>query len=144
MTKAETPASHNPEDQKTIAFAMCMPVEEMARRGERTLSFGPMKPIGLVDPRTGKRPYAVVQLRQENKEGTLWGLVGFQSRLKWGEQKRIFRKIPGLENAEFIRFGVMHRNTYVCSPKVLDLYTQFRAHPGVFLAGQLTGVEGYL
>ncbi|HZP81869.1 MAG TPA: methylenetetrahydrofolate--tRNA-(uracil(54)-C(5))-methyltransferase (FADH(2)-oxidizing) TrmFO, partial [Chthonomonadaceae bacterium] len=130
--------------EKMVFFEMCVPIEELARRGPRTLAFGPMKPIGLVDPRTGRRPWAVVQLRQENKEGTLWGLVGFQTRLKWGEQKRILRLIPGLENAEFIRYGVMHRNTYVCAPRLLDLTCQLRAHPGVFLAGQMTGVEGYL
>lgn len=129
---------------KMVFFEMCVPIEELARRGPRTLAFGPMKPIGLVDPRTGRRPYAVVQLRQENKEGTLWGLVGFQTRLKWGEQKRLLRMIPGLENAEFIRYGVMHRNTYVNAPRLLDLTCQLREHPGVFLAGQMTGVEGYL
>src|SRR5205823_6662878 len=101
LSSAEISASHNPEDEKIIYFEMCVPVEELARRGERTLAFGAMKPIGLTDPRTGKRPYAVVQLRQENKDGTLWGLVGFQSRLKWGEQKRVLRMIPGLETAEF-------------------------------------------
>ncbi len=144
LSKAEISTSHNAEDEKVIYFEMCVPVEELARRGERTLAFGPMKPVGLTDPRTGRWPYAVVQLRQENKDGTLWGLVGFQSRLKWGEQKRVFRMIPGLENAEFVRFGVMHRNTYVNAPKVLDLTMQIRNHAGVFLAGQITGVEGYL
>lgn len=130
--------------QKTVFFEMCVPIEELARRGPRTLAFGPMKPIGLVDPRTGRRPYAVAQLRQENRDATLWSLVGFQTRLKWGEQKRILRMVPGLENAEFIRYGVMHRNTYVNAPKLLDLACQLRAHPGVYLAGQITGVEGYL
>ena len=144
LSNAEGSIAHNPDDEKIIYFEMCMPVEEMARRGERTLAFGPMKPIGLVDPRTGRRPYAVVQLRQENKEGTLWGLVGFQSRLKWGEQKRIFRMIPGLANAEFIRFGVMHRNTYVNAPETLDLKMEVKNQPGLYLAGQITGVEGYL
>lgn len=129
---------------KMVFFEMCVPIEELARRGPRTLAFGPMKPIGLSDPRTGRRPYAVVQLRQENKEGTLWGLVGFQTRLKWGEQKRILQMIPGLEHAEFVRFGVMHRNTYVNAPRLLDLTCQLRQHPGIFLAGQMTGVEGYL
>jgi methylenetetrahydrofolate--tRNA-(uracil-5-)-methyltransferase len=127
-----------------VFFEMCTPVEELARRGPRTLAFGPMKPIGLEDPRTGRRPWAVVQLRQENKDGTLWGLVGFQTRLKWGEQKRIMRMIPGLENAEFVRFGVIHRNTYVNAPTLLGLNMELRAHPGFFLAGQMTGVEGYL
>jgi methylenetetrahydrofolate--tRNA-(uracil-5-)-methyltransferase len=144
LTQAEQSVSHNPDDEKIIYFEMCVPVEELGRRGPRTLAFGPMKPIGLDDPRTGRWPYAVVQLRQENKEGTLWGLVGFQTRLKWGEQKRVFRMIPGLENAEFIRYGVMHRNTYVNAPTVLDLTMQVREHPGIFLAGQMTGVEGYL
>jgi methylenetetrahydrofolate--tRNA-(uracil-5-)-methyltransferase len=130
--------------QKMVFFEMCVPIEELARRGPRTLAFGPMKPIGLSDPRTGRRPYAVVQLRQENKEGTLWGLVGFQTRLKWGEQKRILKMIPGLENAEFVRYGVMHRNTYVNAPRLLDISCQLREHPGLFLAGQMTGVEGYL
>jgi methylenetetrahydrofolate--tRNA-(uracil-5-)-methyltransferase len=144
VVNAELASSHNPEDEKLIFFEMCVPIEELARRGERTLAFGPMKPIGLTDPRTGRRPYAVVQLRQENREGTLWGLVGFQTRMKWGEQKRIFRMIPGLENAEFVRYGVMHRNTYVCAPKLLDYAMQLREHPGLFMAGQITGVEGYL
>ncbi|CCW35214.1 tRNA:m(5)U-54 methyltransferase [Chthonomonas calidirosea] len=130
--------------QKMVFFEMCVPIEELARRGPRTLLYGPMKPIGLIDPRTGKRPYAVVQLRQENREGTLWGMVGFQTRLKWGEQKRIFRMIPGLENAEFVRYGVMHRNTYVNAPLVLTAHAELRKHPGIFLAGQITGVEGYL
>jgi methylenetetrahydrofolate--tRNA-(uracil-5-)-methyltransferase len=144
LAKAESSIPHNPEDEKIIYFEMCMPVEEIARRGERTLAFGPMRPIGLEDPRTGRRPYAVVQLRQENKDGTLWGLVGFQSRLKWGEQRRIFRMIPGLENAEFVRLGVIHRNTYVNAPNVLDVTMQVREHTGIYLAGQITGVEGYL
>jgi len=129
---------------RMVFFEMCVPIEELARRGPRTLAFGPMKPIGLVDPRTGRRPYAVVQLRQENTEGTLWGLVGFQTRLKWGEQKRILKMIPGLENAEFVRYGVMHRNTYVNAPRLLDATCQLHAHPGIYLAGQMTGVEGYL
>ncbi len=148
ITEAELAPLHDFEQgddaKKMVFFEMCVPIEELARRGPKTLAFGAMKPIGLVDPRTGRRPYAVVQLRQENKEGTLWGLVGFQTRLKWGEQRRILSLIPGLENAEFIRFGVMHRNTYVNAPRLLDLTCQLREHPGVFLAGQMTGVEGYL
>jgi methylenetetrahydrofolate--tRNA-(uracil-5-)-methyltransferase len=148
LNGAEKAPVHSFEEEmlpgKTSFFEMCVPVEELARRGPRTLAFGPMKPIGLVDPRTGRRPWAVVQLRQENKEATLWGLVGFQTRLKWGEQKRVFRMIPGLENAEFVRYGVMHRNTYVNAPLLLDLTCQMREHPGLFLAGQMTGVEGYL
>src|SRR5579875_1950584 len=130
--------------EKMVFFEMCVPIEELARRGPRTLLYGPMKPIGLIDPRTGKRPYAVVQLRQENREGTLWGLVGFQTRLKWSEQKRVFRMIPALENAEFVRYGVMHRNTYVNAPLVLTAHCELKKHPGIFLAGQITGVEGYL
>lgn len=129
---------------KMVFFEMCIPVEELARRGPKTLAFGPMKPVGLTDPRTGRWPHAVVQLRQENKEGTLWGLVGFQTRMKWGEQKRVLKLIPGLENAEFVRYGVMHRNTYVNAPKLLDASCQLREHPGIYLAGQMTGVEGYL
>lgn len=149
LTEAEKAPLHDFEEAgdgsaKMVFFEMCVPIEELARRGPRTLSFGPMKPIGLVDPRTGRRPYAVVQLRQENKEGTLWGLVGFQTRLKWGEQKRILRMIPGLESAEFIRYGVMHRNTYVNAPLLLDYSCQMRKHAGIFLSGQMTGVEGYL
>ena len=148
ITQAELAPMHDFEEGdspgKMVFFEMCVPVEELARRGPRTLSFGPMKPVGLLDPRTGKRPWAVLQLRQENREGTLWGLVGFQTRLKWGEQKRIFKLIPGLENAEFVRYGVMHRNTYVNAPRLLDLSCQFREHPGIYLAGQMTGVEGYL
>jgi methylenetetrahydrofolate--tRNA-(uracil-5-)-methyltransferase len=144
LVQAERALSHNPDDEKIVYFEMCMPVEELARRGERTLAFGPMKPVGLTDPRTGRWPYAVVQLRQENKEGTLWGLVGFQTQLKWGDQKRILRLIPGLENAEFVRYGVIHRNTYINAPTLLDLTMQLREHPGVYMAGQITGVEGYL
>lgn len=144
LVQAEQSSPHNPDEMKTSYFEMCLPVEELARRGERTLAYGPMKPIGLVDPRTGKRPWAVVQLRQENREGTLWGLVGFQTRLKWGEQRRIFRMIPGLERAEFVRYGVMHRNTYINAPLVLNLSMQMRHQQGVLMAGQITGVEGYL
>jgi len=125
-------------------FEACLPVEELARRGERTLAFGPLKPVGLADPRTGKRPYAVVQLRQENKAGTLWNLVGFQTRMKWGDQKRVLRMIPGLENAEFVRFGVMHRNTYIHSPGLLDGTLALLADSRIRFAGQIVGVEGYL
>lgn len=148
LVQAELAPLHDFEQgeppEKIVFFEMCVPIEELARRGPRTLLYGPLKPIGLTDPRTGKRPYAVVQLRQENKEGTLWGLVGFQTRLKWGEQKRVFRMIPGLENAEFVRYGVMHRNTYVNAPNVLTPTAELKSHPGIFLAGQITGVEGYL
>ncbi|MHB0913065.1 MAG: methylenetetrahydrofolate--tRNA-(uracil(54)-C(5))-methyltransferase (FADH(2)-oxidizing) TrmFO [Armatimonadota bacterium] len=132
------------EFDKPKFFEGCMPVEELASRGRQTLSFGPMKPVGLTDPRTGQRPYAVLQLRQENAEGTLFGLVGFQTRLKWGEQERVFRMIPGLERAEFARFGVMHRNTYIESPKLLSPTLSMRERPNVLFAGQITGVEGYV
>ena len=130
--------------EKMQFFEGCLPVEEIASRGRQTLTFGPMKPVGLDDPRTGRWPFAVVQLRQENAEGTLFGLVGFQTRLKWGEQERVFRMIPGLENAEFARFGVMHRNTYINSPKLLGPTLQMREHPNILFAGQITGVEGYV
>src|SRR5690606_8221512 len=118
--------------------------EVMAERGVKTLAFGPMKPVGLVDPRTGRRPYAVVQLRQEDRAATAYNLVGFQTRMKWPEQQRVFRMIPGLESAEFERFGSVHRNTYVDSPRVLDGELSLRARPGVYLAGQISGVEGYV
>ncbi len=144
LVGAEAADPHNPDDKTAAYFEMCLPIEEMARRGPRTLAYGPMKPIGLTDPRTGRWPYAVVQLRQDNREGTLWGMVGFQSRLKWPEQRRIFRMIPGLASAEFVRLGVMHKNLYVCSPRVLNATAELREHPGLFLAGQITGVEGYL
>jgi len=136
---------YKPHDfEKEIYFEGCMPIEEMARRGPQTLLYGPMKPVGLTDPRTGRRPYAVVQLRQDNREGTLYNLVGFQTQLKWPEQQRIFQLIPGLENAEFVRFGVMHRNTYINSPTLLHPTLQTRDYPNLLLAGQLIGVEGYV
>ncbi len=125
-------------------FEGCLPIEVMAERGPETLSFGPMKPVGLIDPRTGVRPYAVVQLRKENVAGTAYNLVGFQTKLTYPEQKRVFRMIPGLEQAEFLRFGAVHRNTYVEAPKVLREGMELLARPGVFLAGQMVGVEGYL
>ncbi|MEC9488365.1 MAG: methylenetetrahydrofolate--tRNA-(uracil(54)-C(5))-methyltransferase (FADH(2)-oxidizing) TrmFO [Halanaerobium sp.] len=125
-------------------FEGCLPVEEMARRGEQTLLYGPLKPVGLIDPRTGQQPYAVVQLRQDNREGTLFNLVGFQTRLKWGEQKRVFQMIPGMEEAEFVRYGVMHRNTFINSPRLLDAAYKYRKEQGLFFAGQITGVEGYV
>ncbi|MBC8137616.1 MAG: methylenetetrahydrofolate--tRNA-(uracil(54)-C(5))-methyltransferase (FADH(2)-oxidizing) TrmFO [Fibrella sp.] len=142
IVAAEKAPMHDFEDIRY--FEACLPVEELAARGPRTLAFGPLKPVGLTDPRTGRWPHAVVQLRQENKAGTLFNLVGFQTRLKWGEQKRIFRMIPGLENAEFVRFGVMHRNTYIHSPTLLDATLQLRSRPELFFAGQIVGVEGYL
>lgn len=125
-------------------FEGCMPVEVMARRGYDTLRYGPMKPVGLIDPRVGHEAYAVVQLRKENREGTMFNLVGFQTHLTFGEQKRVFRMIPGLENAEFLRFGVMHRNTYLNSPELLAPTYSMRSRPDVFFAGQMTGVEGYV
>lgn len=142
LVKAEKAPHHDFEDVKY--FEACLPVEELAARGPKTLAFGPLKPVGLTDPRTGRRPYAVVQLRQENRAGTLFNLVGFQTRLKWGEQKRILRMIPGLENAEFVRFGVMHRNTYIHSPSLLDATLELRNEPRLLFAGQMVGVEGYL
>ena len=132
------------EFEKEIHFEGCLPVEVMAERGEMTLAFGPLKPVGFEDPKTGERPYAIIQLRTENKDKTAFNLVGFQTKLKYPEQKRIFRMIPGLENAEFLRLGSIHRNTYVNGPDVLDESLQLKARPGFYLAGQLTGVEGYL
>lgn len=132
------------EFEKEIYFEGCMPAEEIARRGKQTLLFGPMKPVGLVDPRTGKQPFAVIQLRQDNSAGTLFNMVGFQTHLKWGEQKRVFQMIPGLENAEIIRYGVMHRNTFINSPKLLNPTYQYRERDTLFFAGQMTGVEGYV
>ena len=130
------------EDEKY--FEGCLPIEIMARRGLDTLRFGPMKPVGLTDPRTGREPHAVIQLRQENREGTLYNMVGFQTKLAWPEQARIFRMIPGLEGAEFLRFGSIHRNTYINSPTVLTDTLQLRSNPDLFFAGQITGVEGYV
>lgn len=129
---------------KSLFFSGCMPIEVMGRRGVDTLRFGPLRPVGLIDPRTAQRAWAVVQLRQENKEGTVFGLVGFQTRLKWGEQDRIFRLIPGLANVEFVRYGVMHRNTYINSPRILLPTLQLKQNPNWFFAGQITGVEGYM
>lgn len=143
LINAETAPLHEFENQKV--FEGCMPVEVMAKRGFETLTFGPLKPIGLVNPVTGRDDaYAVIQLRQDNTEGTLYNLVGFQTNLKWGEQKRVFSMIPGLENAEFARYGVMHRNTYINSPALLDRYYRLKKHPRLFFAGQITGVEGYV
>jgi len=129
---------------KEIVFEGCMPIETMAKRGKDTLRFGPLKPVGLPDPSTGREPYAVVQLRQDNSAGTLYNIVGFQTRLKWPEQKRVFRLIPGLEEAEFVRYGVMHRNTFINSPKLLDATFRVRNNPNLYFAGQMTGVEGYV
>ncbi len=142
LVTAETAPLHDFEEERY--FEGCMPIEVMAKRGPKTLLFGPMKPVGLEDPRTGRRPYAVVQLRQDNAAGNLYNIVGFQTHLKWGEQKRVFRMIPGLEQAEFVRYGVMHRNTYMNSPTVLLPTYQTRVRPTLFFAGQMTGVEGYV
>ncbi len=132
------------EQEDPHFFEMCLPIEELARRGDQALAFGPMRPVGLTDPRTGRRPYAVLQLRQDNLAGTLYNLVGFQTNLRWSEQKRVFRLIPGLENAEFLRYGVMHRNTYLNSPALLEPTLQWRARANLFFAGQIIGVEGYV
>jgi methylenetetrahydrofolate--tRNA-(uracil-5-)-methyltransferase len=142
LAEAEVAPVHGFENKKV--FEGCMPIEVMAVRGEDTMRFGPLKPVGLPDPRTGRDPYAVVQLRQDNEEGTLFNIVGFQTHLKWGEQRRVFGMIPGLANAEFIRYGVMHRNTYIDSPRLLDATMETRARAGLFFAGQMTGVEGYV
>ena len=130
--------------EKEMFFEGCMPIEEMAQRGRKTMLFGPMKPVGLEDPRTGKRPYAVVQLRQDDAAGTLFNIVGFQTHLKWGAQKEVLQLIPGLEQAEIVRYGVMHRNTFINSPKVLKATYQFNSREDLFFAGQMTGVEGYV
>lgn len=135
------------KDFETHPFSVyegCMPIEELARRGVDTMRFGPMKPVGISDPKTGRRPYAVVQLRRENREGSLFNLVGFQTNLKFGEQKRVFSMIPGLENAEFMRFGVMHRNSFINSPELLNSDFSMRNRPDIYFAGQITGVEGYM
>ncbi len=130
--------------ERAVPFEGCLPIEEMAERGADTLAFGPLKPVGLIDPKTGQQPFAVVQLRQDNLSDTLYSMVGFQTKLRWGEQERIFRMIPGLERAEFFRFGSQHRNTFINSPKILRKTLQMRRHPNIFFAGQLTGVEGYV
>ncbi|MFK3959306.1 FADH(2)-oxidizing methylenetetrahydrofolate--tRNA-(uracil(54)-C(5))-methyltransferase TrmFO [Pseudalkalibacillus hwajinpoensis] len=132
------------EFEKEIFFEGCMPIEVMAQRGQKTMTFGPLKPVGLEDPRTGKRPYAVVQLRQDNASGTLYNIVGFQTHLKWGPQKEVIRLIPGLENADIVRYGVMHRNTFINSPNLLKATYQYKDRENLFFAGQMTGVEGYV
>ncbi len=142
LCAAEEAEVHGFEDKRV--FEGCMPVEVMARRGVQTLSFGPLKPKGLPDPKTGREPYAVVQLRRDNAQGTLYNLVGFQTHLKWGEQKRVFSMIPALRNAEYVRYGVMHRNTYLDSPRLLDRYYRVRGNERISFAGQITGVEGYV
>jgi methylenetetrahydrofolate--tRNA-(uracil-5-)-methyltransferase len=142
LVTAEEAPVHGFED--AIVFEGCMPVEVMARRGEDTLRYGPLKPVGLIDPKTGREPYAVVQLRKDNLSGTLYNIVGFQTHLKFGEQKRVFSMIPALKNAEFVRYGVMHRNTYIDSPQLLDRYYRLKSCPRIRFAGQITGVEGYV
>jgi len=142
LTAAEEAEVHGFEDK--YVFEGCMPVEVMARRGTDTMRYGPLKPKGLKDPKTGKEPYAVVQLRRDNADGTLYNLVGFQTHLKWGEQKRVFSMIPALKNAQFVRYGVMHRNTFLDSPRLLDRYYRVKNQPRLMFAGQITGVEGYV
>ncbi|WP_417909902.1 methylenetetrahydrofolate--tRNA-(uracil(54)-C(5))-methyltransferase (FADH(2)-oxidizing) TrmFO [Candidatus Electronema sp. PJ] len=142
LSSAETVPLKSFEDPKY--FEGCLPIEVMCERGRDTLRFGPMKPVGLAHPQTGKEPYAVVQLRAENCEGTAYNLVGFQTKLTYAEQKRVFRTIPGLEQAEFVRLGSIHRNTFICAPALLDASLQMKKQPGLFLAGQLSGVEGYV
>ena len=143
LIEARSVPAHIPED-RTPYFEACLPIEELARRGRETLRFGPMKPMGLIDPRTGRRPYAVVQLRQEDLRAASYNLVGFQNHIRFGEQERVLRMIPGLERAEFLRFGQMHRNTYINGPALLTPSLQLRARPEVFFAGQISGVEGYV
>lgn len=142
LVNAEMAELHDFEDEKF--FEGCMPIEEMASRGAKTMLFGPLKPVGLEDPKTGKEPFAVVQLCQDNAVGDLYNIVGFQTHLKWGEQKRVFSMIPGLENARFVRYGVMHRNTYLRSPEMMTATYQTKARSDLFFAGQMTGVEGYV
>jgi methylenetetrahydrofolate--tRNA-(uracil-5-)-methyltransferase len=132
------------EFERAIYFEGCLPIEEMARRGKDTLAFGPMKPVGLIDPRTGERPYAVVQLRQDDRAGALWNMVGFQTKMTYPEQRRVFRLIPGLEKAEFVRLGSLHRNTFIDSPRLLRPTLQFKVREDLFFTGQMIGVEGYL
>lgn len=142
LIAAEEAEVHGFEDKSV--FEGCMPVEVMARRGEDTMRFGPLKPRGLIDPKTGKEPYAVVQLRRDNADGSIYNLVGFQTHLKWPEQRRVFTMIPALRNAQFLRYGVMHRNTYLDSPRLLDRYYRLKTEPRIAFAGQMTGVEGYV
>jgi methylenetetrahydrofolate--tRNA-(uracil-5-)-methyltransferase len=142
LTHAESATVHDFDKEKF--FEGCLPIEVMAHRGKDTLRFGPMKPVGLDDPRTGRRPYAIVQLRQDNLAGDHFSLVGFQTQLKWGEQARVLRMIPGLEQAEFVRFGMVHRNTYINGPTVLQETWQTRQRPDLLFAGQVSGVEGYV
>ena len=142
LIQAEVVTLH--EFEKREIFEGCMPIEIMAKRGADTLRFGPLKPVGFTDPRTGRRPYAVVQLRQDDANGTMYNLVGFQTNLKFGEQKRVFSMLPGLANAEFVKYGVMHRNTYINSSQLLDNTYCLKKNPNIYFAGQITGVEGYV
>lgn len=144
LTEAERAPLKEFDKRDFKVYEGCMPIEALAGRGEDTMRFGPLKPVGLIDRRTGKRPYAVVQLRKENKAGTMYNLVGFQTNLKFGEQKRVFSMIPGLENAEFVRYGVMHRNSFIDSPKLLCSDYSLKSDSDIFFAGQITGVEGYI
>ena len=144
LVSAERAPIHEFDAADPKVYEGCMPIEVLASRGHDAIRFGPMKPVGLIDPRTGHRPWAVLQLRTENRENTLYNLVGFQTNLKFGEQKRVFGMIPGLSHAEFVRYGVMHRNTFLDSPKVLDADFSFRSRKNLFFAGQITGVEGYM
>ncbi len=144
LVNAESVVLKEFEKTELQVYEGCMPIEVMAKRGENTIRFGPLKPVGLRDPKTGHRPWACVQLRKENAEGSMYNLVGFQTNLKFGEQKRVFSMIPALHQAEFLRYGVMHRNTFINSPKLLNEFSQMRAHPNIFFAGQITGVEGYI
>lgn len=144
LVNAETAPRHDFEEEQMRHFEGCLPVEVIAKRGEKTLLFGPLRPVGFEAANNGKESYAIVQLRQDNEEGTLYNIVGFQTNLKWGEQERVFRLIPALKNAEFVRKGVMHRNLFVCAPKVLDPYLRFNGHESLFIAGQASGVEGYM
>ncbi len=142
LVNAEVVTLH--EFEKKEIFEGCMPIEIMAKRGEDTIRFGPLKPVGFIDPRTGTKPYAIIQLRQDNSEGTLYNMVGFQTNLKFGEQKRVFSLIPGLKNAEFVKYGVMHRNTFINSPELLDNTYNLKNNKNIYFAGQITGVEGYV
>ena len=144
LVQAESVQLHSFEREQMKVYEGCMPVEVMAKRGADTLRYGPLKPVGLTDPHTGRRPWAVVQLRSENRQGSLYNLVGFQTNLKFPEQKRVFSMIPGLENAEFVRYGVMHRNTFLDSPRLLDGFFRLKKEPRISFAGQMTGVEGYI
>ena len=144
LVLAERAPVHDFDVANPKVYEGCMPIEVLAQRGKDTMRYGPLKPVGLINPKTGHRPWAVVQLRRENREGTLYNLVGFQTNLKFGEQKRVFSMIPGLQHAEFMRYGVMHRNTFLNAPQVLNQDFSFKQNPNLFFAGQITGVEGYM